>query len=108
MNRFAAYLKKDGWILAALIICVCLCLALGIKEEAADTEEHRISRVLSAIEGAGTVDVAVHYEDSIPCSAVVVAQGADDIAVQLRLMSAVTTLLNLEQSRVVIYEREGR
>ena len=108
MNRFAAYLKKDGWILATLALCAGLCLLLGAQGEGSATEESRISRVLSAIEGAGAVEVAVHYEDSIPCSAVVVAQGAGDVTVQLRLASAVTTLLGIDQSRVAIYEREGR
>ncbi|MBQ4581538.1 MAG: hypothetical protein IJA83_12840 [Clostridia bacterium] len=108
MSRFAAYIRKDGWILAALALCVGLCLVMGGQGNAASTEEIRISRVLSAIDGAGTVEVAVHYEDSIPCSAVVVAQGAGDVAVQLRLMSAVTTLLGLDQNRVAIYEREER
>ena len=108
MNRFAAYLKKDGWILAALVFCAALCLMLGARTETATTEESRISRVLSTIDGAGTVEVAVHYEESVPCSAVVVAQGAGDIAVQLRLASAVTTLLGIDQSRVAIYQREGQ
>ena len=108
MNRLAAYLKKDGWILAALLFCVALCLMLGIQGEAASTEESRISRVLSAIDGAGTVEVAVYYQESIPCSAVVVADGAGDIAVRLHLCSAVTTLLGIDQNRVAIYQREGR
>ncbi len=107
MNRLGAYLKKDGWILAALLVCAALCLMLGTKNETSSTEESRISRVLSAIDGAGSVDVAVYYEESIPCGAVVVAQGAGDVAVQLRLMSAVTALLGINQDRVAIYEREG-
>lgn len=108
MNRFAAYLKKDGWMLAALLFCVALCLMLGGQGERASSEESRLSRVLSAIEGAGTVEVAVYYEDSVPCGAVVVAEGADDVAVKLRLASAVTTLLGIHQDRVAIYEREGK
>jgi len=108
MNRFSAYLKKDGWILAALLGCVALCLLLGTQSEAASTEESRISRVLSAIDGAGDVEVAVYYKEAIPCGAVVVADGAGDISVQLRLMSAITTLLDIEQNQVAIYEREGR
>ncbi len=107
MNRLGAYLKKDGWILAALLVCAALCLMLGAKGETSSTEESRISRVLSAIDGAGAVDVAVYYEESIPCGAVVVAQGAGDVAVQLRLMSAVTALLGISPDRVAIYEREG-
>ena len=108
MTRWTAYLKKDGWILAALLFCVAICLMLGLQNEAASTEESRISRVLSAIDGAGTVEVAVYYEDALPCGAVVVADGAGDVAVQLRLISAVTTLLGIQQDRVAIYEREGR
>ena len=102
MNRFSAYLKKDGWILAALIFCVALCLLLGTQGEAASAEENRISRVLSVIDGAGEVEVAVYYEESVPCGAVVVAEGAGDIAVQLRLLSAITTLLGINQDRVAI------
>ncbi len=108
MNRFAAYLKKDGWILAALLFCVALCMMLGTQGSSTSSEESRISRVLSAIEGAGNVEVAVYYEDSLPCGAVVVAEGAGDVAVQLRLVSAVTTLLGIGQDRVAIYEREGK
>ena len=108
MNRLQAYLKKDGWIIAALLFCVSLCLMLGASTDDSSSEESRISRVLSAIDGAGTVEVAVYYEDAVPCGAVVVADGAGNVAVQLRLLSAVTTLLGITQNRVSIYEREGR
>lgn len=108
MNRLQAYLKKDGWIIAALLFCVALCLMLGTDTDESSAGESRISRVLSTIQGAGTVEVAVYYEDTIPCGAVVVADGAGDVAVQLRLLSAVTTLLGINQDRVAIYEREGR
>ena len=107
MKGLTAYLKKDGWILAAMVFCLALCLLLGAREDVSSTEESRISRVLSAIEGAGSVDVAVYYEESVPCGAVVVADGAADVAVQLRLVSAVTTLLGIDQGRVAVYQREG-
>ena len=107
MNRWTAYLKKDGWILAAMLFCVALCLLLGTQGGADSTGEGRIRQVLSAIDGAGAVDVAVYYEDSIPCGAVIVADGAGDVAVQLRLVSAVTRLLGIDQGRVAVYEREG-
>lgn len=107
MSRWTAYLKKDGWILAALLFCVALCLMLGTQSSSDAAGEGRIRQVLSAIDGAGTVDVAVYYEDSIPCGAVIVADGAGDVAVQLRLVSAVTKLLGIDQGRVAVYEREG-
>lgn len=107
MSRWMSYLKKDGWLLAALLLCVGLCLLLGTQGTAATDVESRVSRVLSAIEGAGRVEVAVYYEESVPCGAVVVAQGASDVAVQLRLISAVSTLLGIEQGCIAIFEREG-
>lgn len=108
MTRLSLWLKKDGWILMALLFCAALCLLLGTQEENASSEESRISRVLSAIQGAGDVEVAVYYDDAVPCGAVVVAQGAHDLAVQLRLASAVTTLLGIDQSRVAIYPKEAK
>ena len=107
MNRWSAWLRKDGWILAALLFCVMLCLMLGMQENGDASGEDRISRVLSTIAGAGRVDVAVYYEESLPCGAVVVADGAGDAAVHLRLVSAVKTLLGIDQERISVYEREG-
>lgn len=105
MNRWAAWLRKDGWILAAVIFCTSLCLMLGMRDGSSATEEDRISRVLSSIAGAGQVNVAVYYEDSLPCGAVVVADGAGDVAVEIQLVSAVKTLLGIGQERIAVYER---
>lgn len=105
---FRSLLKRDGWILAAMLLCVGLCLCLASGDGAASGEESRISRVLSAMEGAGTVDVAIRYDaDSVPCGALVVADGANSIAVQLRLTDAVVTLLSLDPDSVAVYPRHS-
>lgn len=106
MNRWTAWLRKDGWILAAALFCVILCLMLGTQEATDASDEARISRVLSDIGGAGHVEVAIYYEDALPCGAVVVADGAGDAAVQIRLVSAVKTLLGIDQGRIAVFERE--
>lgn len=105
--RLREYLKKDGWLLAALALCVLLCLLLGAAGSAEHSEENRISRVLSAMEGAGNVEVAVYYEDALPCGAVVVAEGASSVTVQLRLSDALSALLGLDPSRIAVYPHEG-
>lgn len=105
MKRFQAYLRRDGWLLLAMLVCAALCLLTG--SSAPDSEEARISRVLSAMEGAGAVEVALHYDDSLPCGAVIIAEGADSIAVRLQLSSAVSALLGLEENRIAVYCREG-
>jgi hypothetical protein len=95
------------WIAAA----VAACLLLGMVESAAPArteEEARLARVLSAMEGAGQVEVAVFYdggEPALPCGVVVVADGAHDVAVRLQLSRAVETLLGVTPSQVDIFKR---
>lgn len=107
LQRLGNYLKKDGWLIAAVIICVGLCLLLGTGMENEGSEESRISRVLSAMAGAGQVEVAVYSTDEVPCGALVIADGASDISVRLRLSSALAALLGLSPDRIAVYPREG-
>ncbi len=100
-------LRRDGWLYAAIALCVVLALSVSAISGSSPDEETRIARVLSEIAGAGSVSVTIYTEDSQPCGAVVVASGAEDIAVRLRLQEAVTTLLGLDSSRVAVYPRKG-
>lgn len=103
-EKLREYLRRDGWILAALILCAVVCIFLSSAGESADPENERISRVLSAMEGAGETQLAIVYDaQAAPCGAVVVAEGADSVAVRLRLTSAVSTLLGLDPSAVAVY-----
>lgn len=111
MRQLREFLRKDGWLLGALAAVVAACLMLGAAGSVPSDctqEEARLARVLSAMEGAGRVEVAVFYEDaeaeSVPCGVVVVAQGAQDMAVRLRLARAVSTLTGVEASRVEIFQ----
>ena len=113
MKQLTAFIRRDGWLIAVILLCCALCLLLRTAghEQIATSEEARISRVLSAMEGAGRVEVVLYYQkdgsDAQPCGAVVVADGAKDMAVQLRLHQAVMKLLHLDAEAVGIYAREG-
>lgn len=100
------YLKRDGWLLAAVGLCAVVCLLVGANQEQPPTEEDRIISVLSQVKGAGQVDVSVYYEEALPAGALIVADGAGDIAVRLRLTSALTSLLGLEEERIAVFERQ--
>lgn len=108
-DKLRAYLRRDGWLLAIMALAAVLCLSLSSLEGASSAQsqdEIRLSRVLGAISGAGEVEVAVYVDDdALPCGAVIVADGARDPAVQIRLCSAVTTLLGIEADRVAVYPR---
>ena len=70
------------------------------------------------MDGAGKVEVALFYAQeagafgasaSVPTGAVVVAEGAEDMAVRLKLIRAVRTLLSLPESAVDVFVmEEGR
>ena len=77
-------------------------------------EEKRIAQVLSAISGAGKVEVAVYYSGAeglaasgAPVGAVVVAEGADSMEVRLNLIRAVRTLLGLPEAAVDVFSMEA-
>ncbi len=112
MKKLLEALKKDAWLVVLFALCAFGCLLLGQGSTAAASstaEEARLARVLSAMQGAGRVDVAVFYEDAenaVPCGAVVVADGAGDAAVQLRLARAVMTLLPLKADQIEVFQRE--
>lgn len=120
-------LWKDGkptlWLALALCAVLALLLSgsLGGQTNAADRQEKRMAEVLSAISGAGKVEVALFYgqesdglmgsqNDGKPIGAVVVAQGGGDMAVRLSLIRAVRTLLGLSESAVDVFamKEDGR
>ena len=111
MIKWWTKLKKDSWLLLLLALSVVWCLWGQFQappSASSNTDEQRLSAILSAMDGAGKVQTAVFYEDALPVGAVVVADGADDVAVQLRLTRAVMTLLRLDADQIVICKsKEG-
>lgn len=104
--RWMDALRRNAWLAAALGICVGLCLLLG-KDAAPATQEERISAVLSAMDGAGPTEIAIFYgAEELPCGALVLSSGADDIALRLQMNRAVSTLLGLDPDDVVVYALE--
>lgn len=112
--------KALVWVALGLLLLVGLMMVTQPGgNESMTTDERRIAEVLSAIEGAGKVEVALFYaassseygtrESTAPTGAVVVAQGARDLAVRLDLIRAVRTLLSLPEAAVDVFVmEEGR
>lgn len=119
MNIGGVKLSRHAlWLVAAVAALVMLALAGGNgAQSGASSEERRIAEVLGAVAGAGKVEVALFYgggqesamgaaKSAKPTGAVVVAQGAGDMAVRLRLIRAVRTLLGLPETAVDVFEME--
>ena len=107
MKQLFETIKAARWLelaIAAGLVCVLIVLALGSGGGSASSdEEARMERILSKIEGAGRVSVMLARNYAGECTgAVVVASGAEDIEVMLRLQRAVHALTNLELSQIEI------
>lgn len=105
---------------AALLAVACLMLLVALMSASRDrsslTLEERASRTLSAMEGAGRVEVTIRTREvlvsggsfgaerkqEIPCGAIAVAQGADDPLVEMQLREALCALLGVSPASVSI------
>lgn len=91
-------------VAAALLMLILLSLGNSFPVDGAVTdEERRMQRILSQVEGAGSVKVMLSTDESGELlGAVVAASGAGEIAVQLRLQQAVHTLTELELDQIEV------
>jgi len=111
--------KLPIWIiLASAAVLLVLMLAQPAENSTASVQEKRIAEVLETIAGAGRVEVALYFAASEtdafsqtraapPTGALVVAEGAGDMAVRLNLIRAVRTLLGLPENAVDVFVMEG-
>ena len=108
MKQLFGTLKAARWlelVVMAGLICILLVVAMGSGgESAASDEELRMQRILSKIEGAGKVSVMIagSGEDGSCTGVVVVASGAEDVEVMLRMQRAVQALTDLDLDRIEI------
>lgn len=108
MKKIMEVLRGARWfeiLLAAVAVAVLILLQMrDAAPSGGNTElEKRLCAVLGRIEGVGRVEVMVTEDgQNRPDGVLVVAEGASDMAVCLRLQYAVQTLLGTEVSRIEI------
>lgn len=108
-------LRPVHLMIAAVLLCLML-YAFPAEDKSGMTDaESRISRTLSMIKGAGKCSISIWYQEESspfsdgngqPAGAVILSQGARDMAVRLQLMQAASTLLGIDENRVAIFQME--
>ncbi len=71
-----------------------------------DDEETRLANILSGIEGVGEVRTMITRSDGQITGILVVADGAEDISVMLKLLSATSTVMGVDKQVVEVYQME--
>lgn len=76
----------------------------GAPEASMDSDESRLAGILEGLEGVGRVETMItRGEDDEVVGIIVIAEGAEDIATRLRLLSAVTTAMGVDKQIVNVY-----
>ena len=70
------------------------------------TDEQRLSAILSNIDGAGKVETMITKQGDTVMGVLVIADGASDILVRVRLIEAAATALGVEKKVVNVYSRK--
>jgi len=114
LSRLRAVLTPPV-LLAAACLLLAACMSM-VRAKPVLPLEGRVSRTLSAMEGAGRVEVTIRMREvavsggsfaaeriqEIPCGAIAVAQGADDPLVEMQLREALCALLGVAPASVSI------
>lgn len=110
--------EKFMKLITALLIASIAILALSVLTSSPDRRkqiidknggtEEQLCSVLSGIEGAGQVEVAVEYDERDQVKGVIVlAEGAGSPVVESKLTSGVATLYQIPVSSVIVFEKAG-
>lgn len=111
-------IKNIQIVVAILIIAVALIIYSNVLSKNKQTEsasvsgvmteeETRLASVLSQIDGAGSVATMITKSDSNVVGVIVIATGANDITVRLRLVDATATALGVDKSIVSVYSKSS-
>ena len=131
-DTFKEFSKKDAAICAVVIIAM-FAVGVYINKNkdtyayknTPDAPSHstdvstelevRLENILSKINGVGKVDVMITYDaepvsaesnaaTSKPLGAIVIAEGADNLEVRIKIQQSVQTVLGIEARQVKIFE----
>ena len=111
--------KNIQIIVAILIIAVALIIysnvigktksssSVSANSSVMTEEETRLASVLSEIEGAGQVSAMITKSGEEVVGVIVIASGAKDITVRLRLVDATATALGVNKNIVSVYSKSS-
>ena len=108
----AAFVKNNSWLLLMLLAGIALLLAPGSRTEKtggngelSTAQEQRLSDALSHMRGVGETKVLLAEKSGREqgySGAVIICAGADDPAVRLRIVDAVSAFTGLGSNKIVV------
>ncbi len=111
LEKFRGTRRIELYAVIVVLSALALLGLRGITPSASPQKtqlEQRLETILSRIDGTGRVSVMVSEDVGGSATGVmVVADGLSDLSTYLRIQRAVSTLLDIETSRISIIGRDG-
>lgn len=105
IEAFKSARKTEIILIIAAVCALLACVYASDSSNGTSTDtEMRMAHILSQIEGAGRVEVMLADDESNLQGAVIVAAGADEIEVHLKIQQAVHAMTGLELNRIEVIE----
>ena len=107
-----AGIKNLKIMIVAVIIAIGLIIYSGVGDfqpsevTYMDDEETRLATTLSQIEGVGEVKTMITRNGDEISGVLVIAEGAENISVMLKLLDATSTAMGVDKSIVEVYQME--
>ena len=107
-----AGIKNLKIMIVAVIIAIGLIIYSGVGDFQSsevtymDDEETRLATTLSQIEGVGEVKTMITRNGDEISGVLVIAEGAENISVMLKLLDATSTAMGVDKSIVEVYQME--
>ena len=107
-----AGIKNLEIMIVAVIIAIGLIIYSGVESFSPtqtahmDEEETRLASTLSQIEGVGEVKTMITRNGDEISGVLVIADGAENISVMLKLLDATSTVMGVDKSIVEVYQME--
>ena len=102
--------------LKIMVIAIIIALGLIIYSDVStnesgvvsnmDQEEIRLASTLSQIEGVGEVQTMITRNGDEISGVLVIAEGAENISVMLKLLDATSTVMGVDKSVIEVYQME--
>ncbi len=120
-GKIGAFFKRLGKIKNIQIIAVIFIIAIGLiiystvmtsrqskteDVQVMTSEEQRLGAILGNIDGAGKVEVMITSDKDVVKGVLIIADGADNITVRLRLLDAAATALGVDRQIVNVFSRK--
>ena len=102
--------RKIEIVLVAVMIAVMAVIMLGqndVPASSSGSAEYRLKSLLSGIKGAGRVDVMLTGDENSYTGCVVIAEGARDMRVVLKMQRAIQAALDISPENIEIIASGG-